>query len=181
MRKDRPLSELLKNENIISKSITKEQVYKELVNLAFNEVYDNIEQNVKNGNQQHRLCPFSRFQIRTEYYQAMIENKCDLYSTYCDNEYGAQYYLIPHPIFETKTKSGFIGSKSTVSYTQFGKRFITDLQNRFNAEGILLKYIPFVRTTTGVKEVPIGVSFPTPAAYGGFTSADYYILYEIKH
>lgn len=181
MRKDRPLSELLRNEKVINKSITKEQVYKELVDLAFNEAYDTIETNVKNGYNQHKIGQFSRFQIRNEYYQAMIEKSCDLYFTSCDNEYGTQYFLVLPEIFETKTKNGFIGSKSTVSYTPFGKRFIADLQNRFNAEGIILKFIPFVNTTDGVKDVQIGVPFPTPAAYGGFKDANYYILYDIKH
>lgn len=182
MRKDRPLSELLKNEKTINKTITKEQVYKDLVNLAFNKAYDDIERNAKKGNQQHVLGPFYRFQIREEYYQAMVEKRSDLYYTELDREYGTTYYLVPSPIFETRQKHGLIGSKSTVSYTQFGNRFIADLQKKFSMEGIVLDFIPYIGTVNGDKKVQVGVPFPTPAAYGGFLGVKYYHMwYDIKH
>ena len=182
MRKERPLSELLKNEKTINKTITKEQVYKDLVNLAFNKAYDDIERNAKKGNQPHVLGPFYRFQIQEAYYQAMLEKRSDLYYTQVDHEYGATYYLVPSPIFETRQKQGILGSKSTVSYTHFGNRFIADLQKKFSMEGIVLDFIPYIGTVDGDKKVQVGVPFPTPAAYGGFSGVKYYhILYDIKH
>lgn len=179
MRKDRPLSELLKNEKVISQSITKEQVYENLVLLAFNEAYDTIERNAKKGSQPHILGPFDRFLIPEEYYQAMIEKECDLYKSFKDTEYGTYYYLVAPQLFQVSEKYGFIGSKCTVSYTQFGKRFIADLQKRFRLEGIALNVNPWIRTAEGVKNVPIGVAFPTPPVSGGTVGVQYHILYDI--
>ncbi len=180
MKKDVPLSELLKNEKVVRQTITREQVYKYLVNLAFDKAYGDIEWCARQGNQRHTLSSFDKFPIKKEYYQSMIEKSCDLYSIYCDTEYGTYYYLVVPQIYLTDKKSGFVGSKTTVSITPFGQRFINDLKNRFSEEGIALDFVPFVDTIEGHKEVPIGVPFPTPRAYGGIVSATYFIRYGLK-
>ena len=177
MRKERPLSELVKNERIIKPAITKEQVYDKLIMLAFNEVYDWIEGRSKKGIQDHVLEPIRRFGISNEYYNAMIDKACELYHTEIDNEYG-QYFLAPPKIFEVSVKQGFINKKAIVSYTLGGKRFATDLQTKFKTEGIALQFIPYMPSEKGWTQVPIGVAFIPPSNYGLDYSAYYKIHYD---
>ena len=179
MRKNKPLSEIIKNEQGISPSITKEQVYENLVLSAFNEIYDAIERNAKQGNPPHFPGSLSKFPISEKYYRAMMEKECDYYGTSVDSEYGPNYYLTVPQLFQVIEKHGVLHSKCTVLYTQFGKRFIADLQKKFRPEGIALTVNPKIRTNDGFRNVQIGVAFPTPSGFGEKYGVIYDIVYDV--